>query len=242
MKDEITWGEYLHLRPKDLKKPEYRHVLLLLFWPIETAAFALLGRLPWTYHPVSCELDIRLPLLEGFVIPYVMWFLCIAFIVLYTLRHDIPVFRCFIRYMIVNVAIAFVFYMIYPTYFPGRPIQHLGWPAPVQTYYQAMPRQNALTWLLSFIYHVDPPTNSFPSEHVAVSMGMAVTALHAKNLRRPAFSVPFVTLQVLIWISIALTKQHSVLDAVSAFPLSVVSYLIGFRLWDRWFGKRRCSL
>ena len=35
MRKEIPVKEYLSLRPADLKKPEYRHVWLLLFWVIE---------------------------------------------------------------------------------------------------------------------------------------------------------------------------------------------------------------
>lgn len=227
MKNEISWSEYLRLRPGDLKKPAYRHVLLLLYWPIELAFFAACGRLPWTYHPVFCALDGQLPFLEFFVIPYVLWFLCGAFIVLYTLRYDIPVFCRFMQYMIITILVAGAVFLLYPNCFPGRPVA-VEWPASVSEYYRAMPRKNAFTWLLSFIYFVDPPRNVFPSEHVVVALGMAFAALDSKRLRRPAFSVPFVSLQLLICVCVVFVKQHSVLDVIGALPVTALGYFTCF--------------
>lgn len=228
MKEEISWREYGRLRPGDLKKPEYRHVLLLLYWPLELAFFTLCGRLPWTYHPISAPLDGQLPFLEAFVIPYVLWFLCVVFIVLYTLRYDIPVFRRFMGYMIVTILVAGAIFLLYPNYFPGRPTA-VTWPASVADYYEAMPRKNLFTWTLSVIYSIDPPRNAFPSEHVVVALGMAFAALQARGLRRPAFAVPFVILQLLVCVAVVLVKQHSVLDVLGALPIAALGYFTSFR-------------
>ena len=103
MREEISWREYFSLRPPDLKKPEYKHLWLLLYWPLELAFFTAAGRLPRSYHPVACALDASIPLLEGFVVPYLLWFLCGLFLLLYTLRRNIPVFRRFMDFMIVTI-------------------------------------------------------------------------------------------------------------------------------------------
>ena len=235
MREEITWQEYRGLlhRLGDVKKPEYRRVLLLLYWPIELAFFTISGRLPWTYHVVHSPLDDAVPFLEGFVIPYELWFLCGVFIVLYTLRYDIPIFRRFMWYMIVTILIAGTVFLVWTNYFSGRPVQELGWPRSIGDYYDAMPRKNVFTWMLSYIYHTDPPRNAFPSEHVVVALGMAAAALHSKKLRRPAFSVPFVALQLVICASVTYTKPHSVLDILGALPVSLIGYLSCFIPWKR---------
>lgn len=239
MREEITWREYLRLRPGDLKKPEYRHLLLLLYWPLELGFFTLSGRLPWTYHVIYCALDDKIPFLEGFVIPYELWFLCGIFIVLFTLRYDIPSFRRFMWYMIVTIVIAGAVFLIYPNYFPGRPVNALGWPRSVGDYYEAMPRQNPFTWMLSYIYHTDPPRNAFPSEHVVVALGMAAAALHSKKLRRPAFSVPFVTLQLVICASVVFTKQHSFLDILGGLVVSLIGYLTAYIPWKKLWSRNK---
>lgn len=232
MRDSIPFCEYV--RPlRELWAPEYRHVFLLLYWPLEVAFFALAGRLNRVYHPIICALDAQIPFLEGFFIPYVLWFACLVFLQLYTIRYDIPSFRRFMYFMIVNILLAGAVFLLYPTRFPGRPVEALGWPATVAEYYRAMPRQNILTWIASFIFFTDPPANCFPSEHVAVALGMAATVLSSPKLRRPAFSVPFVALQLLICLSVVYTKQHSVLDVVGAIPVFAVSCVCAFVPWKK---------
>ena len=231
MREEISWKEYLSLRPSDFKKEDYRHLWLLLFWPIELAFFTLAGRLPRVYHPIYSALDDLIPFSEIWVIPYVLWFLCIAFTLLFSLRHDIPMFRRFMRYMIVTILLSGAVFVLYPNFFPGRPVQALGWPNSVMTYFEAMPRRNLFTFALSFIYFTDPPRNAFPSEHVVVALGMAMAALDDRRLRRPAFALPFVALQLLICLSVTFTKQHSALDVLGALPVSLIGWLTSYAPW-----------
>ena len=94
MRKEIPVKEYLSLRPADLKKPEYRHVWLLLFWAIEVPLFFLTEKLPLTRHVIYCALDDRIPFCEALILPYVLWFGCCVFVTVYTLLRDVPVFVC----------------------------------------------------------------------------------------------------------------------------------------------------
>ena len=231
MPNEISWKEYCSLRPADWKKKEYRHLWLLLYWPLELGFFMLAGRLPRIYHPIFSPLDELIPFSEVWVIPYTLWFLCGLFTVVYTLTRDIRVFRRFMDYMIVTIMLSGAVYLIYPNYFPGRPVEALGWPGTVAAYFEAMPRKNLFTFALSFIYFTDPPRNAFPSEHVVVALGMAMAALDSQKLRRPAFSVPFAALQLLICLSITFTKQHSALDILGALPVSFLGWLLAFSPW-----------
>jgi membrane-associated phospholipid phosphatase len=226
MRNEISWKEYCSLRPIDLKKKEYRHLWLLLYWPVELAFFTACGRLPWTYHPISCALDWQIPFLEVFIVPYVLWFVCGAFISLYTLRWSISLFRRFMDYMILTILIAGLVFLVYPNYFPGRPVT--DWPVSQAEAFRAMPRQNVFSWIVSITYATDPPRNALPSEHVVVAFGMACVVLQDKRLGRPAFAVPFVVLQLLVCVSVVFVKQHSALDVLAALPLCLLGYLCCF--------------
>lgn len=238
MRNEIPWKEYRSLRPADLKKPEYRHLWLLLYWPLELFFFTMVGRLPWRYHPVYTPLDNWIPFSEIWVVPYSLWFLCAAFTVFYTVSRDIRVFRRFTDYMIVTILLAGAVFLIWPSFFPGRPVQALGWPGTLDAYYDAMPRKNLFTLALSLIYLVDPPRNAFPSEHVVVALGMVFAVLDSEKLRRPVFSVPFAALQLLICLSITFTKQHSALDILGALPVCLIGWILAFSPWIR---RRRAA-
>lgn len=227
MENKRCGSERRSFRLSDLKKPEYRHLWLLLYWPLELAFFTAAGRLPRSYHPVFCAADEAVPLLEGFVVPYLLWFLCGLFIVIYTLSRNVPVFRRFMGFMIVTILLSGAVFLLYPSCFPGRPVP--VWPVSVEECYRAMPRQNLFTWLLSVVYFTDPPRNVFPSMHVAVSFGMFCAVLWDERLRRPAFSVPFGALQLLICASVVFTRQHSLLDVLGALPVMLLGYLTCFR-------------
>ena len=215
MREEIPLKEYLSLRPADLKKPEYRHLWLLLYWIIEIPLFFLTEKLPLERHAIYCALDDQIPFCEALIVPYVLWFACCVFITLYTLFRDIPSFRRFIWYMIGTALVCFSFFLFYPSVFPGQP--------------DPIPQRNLFTWIVSLVYGSDEPTNVFPSEHVVAAMGMVFTVLHSKKLRKPAFSVPFIALQLLVCVSVVCVKQHSVLDVLGAMPVCFAGWLAFFR-------------
>ena len=227
MKEEISWREYSQLRGSDLKKPEYRHIWLLLYWVIEIPLFFFVERLPLERHVVFCALDDLIPFCEVLIVPYVLWFACCIFMTLYTLFRDVPVFRRFMWYLIVTALVSFVFYLFYPSVFPAQP--------------DPLPRRNVFTWIVSVVYGSDNPTNAFPSEHVIVALGMLFTTLHSKKLRRPAFSIPFSALQLLICASVVFVKQHSILDVLGALPLSLLGYFCCFSPRTGFFRKQAAT-
>ena len=157
----------------------------------------------------------RIPFCAAFVIPYLSWFLCIFAVSLGLLRHDVRVFRRFMLYMIFTYTLAGLVFLIYPTCFPGRP--------------DPVPGSGALSRLVRLVYRLDPPHNVAPSEHVIVAAGMTAAVFQADRLRRPAFSVPFAALQLLICMSIVFVKQHSALDILGALPVILAGWLLCFR-------------
>ena len=213
MREEISWKEYRSLRLSDWKKKEYRHLWLLLYWPVEIALFFFLERLPLDRHVMHCALDDLIPFCEIWILPYVLWFVCVAFITLFTLFRDVGVFRRYMDYMILTALVAFTVFLLFPSAFAQPDLPS---------------RRSVLLWIAGVVYGADEPTNVFPSEHVVVSLGMVFAVLQSPKLRRPAFAVPFLTLQLLICISVVFVKQHSALDILGALPLVLLGYLCCF--------------
>ena len=61
------------------KLNQYKHVLLLLYFPLYLAAFRYLENItPEHLHIISSPLDQYIPFLPVFIIPYLFWFVYIA--------------------------------------------------------------------------------------------------------------------------------------------------------------------
>ncbi len=84
--------DYRQFRLSRLNTPQFRHLKLLLFWPIFSLVFCYLENYRPTvyYAPMRCALDHWIPFCKWFVIPYAFWFLFVGGMLLYTLFYNIP--------------------------------------------------------------------------------------------------------------------------------------------------------
>ena len=186
----------------------------LLFWPVFGLRYLLIETCHPTgfYHPVHCPLDDRIPFLEGFLIPYFLWYFGMIGIhfCLY-LRQD-PAFRQYSRYLMVSMGISTAMFLLYPTCQNLRP--------------QMFPRDNILTNLVQLLYRLDTNTNVCPSEHVIGSVGFFMATLYCVNFRH---CLPGIALLALLTaIATVFLKQHSVLDVLAAIPVCGVGWYFGF--------------
>ena len=108
METKITPISYRHLRLKDLNRPEYSHLKLLLYWPVFGLLFFYAERLQpmRDYHVVHCALDDLIPFNELFLIPYLFWFVFLLGMHLYTLRYDVETFRKMMHFIILTYSAA----------------------------------------------------------------------------------------------------------------------------------------
>ncbi len=205
--------DYRRLRPNNLTSPEFRHLLLLLHWPVFGAIFYAAERLvPRTFHPVWCPLDDLIPFCELFMVPYLFWFVFLIGMHVYLGLTDIPAFRQFMQFIIFGYGITLAVYLIYPTCQELRPSQ--------------FPRDNLLTRMVADFYEFDTNTNVCPSLHCVGSMAVVFASWHTEGLRGGLWR-PVITLTgLLISFSTVFVKQHSIIDVFCALALCAAGYAL----------------
>ena len=207
--------DYRRLRPHNILSPEFRHVLLLLYWLAYLLSFIFIERLtPAAYHhPVWCKLDDMIPFCEWFIFPYMSWHVSLLWMSLYTLAYDIPAFKRFMWNLILTTVIAVATYIIWPNEQQLRPdLSTLG-------------RSNILTWATGIIYTVDTNTNVCPSLHCIGGFAILFAALDMPQFRKKGWVVFFVIFALMICASTVFMKQHSIVDFFAAIPVIIIGWL-----------------
>lgn len=215
--------DYRALRPGDLNTRPFRHVLLLLYWPLYGAAFALLerGGVLSGFHQVSCVIDHWIPFCEYFFIPYLFWFVYLIGTLAYTFFYDVPAFRRMMGFVILTYTATLAIYVLWPSCQELRP--------------ETFSRDNLLTRFAQWFYRFDTNTNVCPSLHVTGSMAALYGLWNSRHFRSRSWRWCFTALTVLICLSTVFVKQHSVLDVAAALPLCAVGWLLTDR-WERRHG------
>ena len=208
--------DYRRLRPGNLCSKEFRHLWLLLYWPLYGLLFYYVElAYPVDYYfPVYSPLDDLIPFNELFVIPYTIWFAYLAGMVVYSLFYDVDTFKRYMWFIMITYTVTIVIYLIFPTCQNLRP--------------EAFARDNALTRFMAGYYATDTNTNVCPSIHVLGSLAVTFAAWHCYRLQRPVWKWSFGIMGVLIAISTVFVKQHSIIDVFAALPLCLFAWWLCF--------------
>lgn len=209
--------DYRRLRLHNLNTPEFSHLLLLLGWVGYFILYFLTENLipAENCHVIHCALDDVIPFNEFFVLFYVGWYALIVISLGYFLLYSVQSFRNLQTYIIITQILAMTVYILYPSRQDLRP--------------DVFPRENILTGLMGLIYSFDTSTGVFPSLHVAYSMGIASTWLREKSAS-PLAKTIITVFSLMVCISVAFVKQHSVLDIFAAIPVCLVAeWFVFFR-------------
>ncbi len=213
--------DYRQLRPSRLNEQRFEHLWLLGGWLVYLALYFVTENLiPVSRcHVIHCALDDRIPFMEGFLVFYCYWYVLLVGSLAYFLLYDLRSFRRLQIYIMITQAVAMLAYILYPSIQLGRP--------------EAFERDNLLTRLAAFIYAFDTPTGVCPSLHVAYSMGIASVWCRARD-GNGAWKALMVLSAVVISISTAFVKQHSVVDIFAAIPVGLLAEI-------QVFGKTRLN-
>lgn len=215
MKNRYTLHDYLSVNRSNLR--EYRHVLLLLFWPTFGILFGLLERVyqPGYYYPVYSPLDDYIPFNELFVIPYVFWFVFLIGMHAYLFFEDVDTFRKMMKYIMITYGVTLVIYLLFPTCQLLRPTEFA--------------RDNLLTRFMAGFYVFDTNTNVCPSLHVVGSLAVVFASRNTPRFRTPGWQSFFIITGILICASTVFLKQHSIIDVFAALPLCFMAYYLSYK-------------
>lgn len=208
--------DYRQFRLSKLNDPQFSHLKLLLGWVGYFALYFLTENLipRENCYVIHAPLDDLIPFCELFIIPYVFWYALIVISLLYFLLYNVDSFKKLQTYIIITQVAAMAIYILFPNRQDLRPAE--------------FPRENIFTEIISWLYAFDTSTNVCPSLHVAYSLGIASVWVKEKGVSRwwKAFVVVAV---ILICLSTAFIKQHSIVDAFAALPICAAAELILYR-------------
>lgn len=201
-----------------------KYALILLYWPIHFTWYELLRII----HPddnsvliIESALDHKIPFCEWFVIPYYIWYFCIAAVTFY------PLFKCkreFLRSSALIIG-CMLLPMIFCTVCPnGIDI------ASMRPDFDALGRDNFAIRLVQLIYKADTPArNVMPSMHVSVSWAMLFAVLQSKiMLKKPIYRILAGILCISISLATVFIKQHSILDVFAGVGTALLVFVIVF--------------
>lgn len=209
--------DFRRFRFSKLNTDEFRHLKLLIFWPIFGLFLTFVERFynVGHYYSMHCPLDDMIPFCEWFLIPYLLWFVYLIGTIVYTFFFDVAAFKRMMYFIIITYSITMLIYLVFPTCQDLRPTQFA--------------RDNVLTRFVAWFYNFDTNTNVCPSIHVLGSVAAMLGLCDCRRLQNPKLKLLFILLCVLICISTVFMKQHSVLDVLAALPLCVIAYPICYK-------------
>lgn len=202
--------DYRQFRFSKLKDPAFSHLLLLLGWVGYFVLYFLTENLipPEKCTPIHSPLDDLIPFCEWFLIPYVFWYVLIVISLGYFLLYNVDSFKRLQTFIIITQIIAMAAYILFPTRQDLRPTEFA--------------RDNLLTQVAGALYAFDTNTGVCPSLHVAYSLGIASVWVKEKGVS-PWWKTFVVIAVILICLSTAFVKQHSVVDIAAALPVGLLA-------------------
>ena len=207
-------NRYRDFHFKRLKDSDFSHVWLLLYWPIYGILFIFVERFysVTEYHITHFVLDDMIPFNEIFLVPYLLWFIYIAGMLILTFFFDIEGFKRMMKFIILTYTVAIAVYIIYPTCQNLRPT--------------VFTHDNIMVSLVKKLYLIDTNTNVCPSIHVFGALAAMFTSWNSKALPNKLWRGLSTGISFLICLSTVFIKQHSILDVLAALPLSLFAYYL----------------
>ena len=207
----------------------YKHAWVLLYAFLYLPWFFWLeSRANLPYHVIHVWLDDKIPFVEYFIVPYLLWFVYVAAVFLYLFfKGTKQEFYRYCAFLFTGMTLFLVISTLYPNGHLLRPTE--------------FPRHNIFTFAVQILYQADTPTNIFPSIHVFNSIA-AHRALvnnprlgHNRLIRGGSF-----VLMVSIILATMFLKQHSALDVMAGIVLGTLMDQIVYRM-EFSFSRERIS-
>ena len=203
---------YKNLNFKTLFSKEYRHLLMLLFWPVMFLVFCLEERLlPLKFNEVWSPLDDVIPFCEYFIIPYYLWYVFIISMLVILAFKNVPEFKRYMLFIMLGYGATLVFYLIYPTQQNLRP--------------ESFANDNVFTQMVADLYRTDTNTNVCPSLHVIGQMAAFFAAWRNPLGNKYIWRGFWLASTLAVCMSTVMLKQHSIIDVYVGLGVSAVLYI-----------------
>ena len=197
---------------------KYKHSLVLLYGLIYMPWFLWLeSRANLPYHVIHISLDDKLPFIEYFIIPYLLWFLYVATVFIYLFfQKNKKEFYQYCIFLFTGMTLFLIISTVYPNGHLLRP--------------SSFERHNVFTFAVQILYQADTATNIFPSLHVFNSIAAHRAVANNANLRgNLLIRGSSFLLMVSIILATMFLKQHSVLDVISGIMLGMLMDQLVYR-------------
>lgn len=207
---------------------KYRHAWTALYALIYLPWFAYLEQHVTTdFHIIYTPLDDKIPFIEFFIIPYILWFAFIAVAIVYFFFKDVSGYYRLVAFLFTGMTIFLIISTIYPNGQQLRP--------------ETFVRDNIFVDMVKLIYQADTPTNIFPSIHVYNTIGVCIAIRKSEELRAYKWvQYGSLILGISIILSTMFLKQHSVIDSVGAIVMAIIMYVLVYVI--EWKPKKEPNL
>ncbi len=197
---------------------DYRHGIPLIIYGIIylTWFFYLEKTVTKQYTVIHMAIDDYIPFCEVFIIPYLLWFVYVAAVVVFFFFKDKTDYYRTCTFLFTGMTVFLIISTLWPNGHHLRP--------------GTMPRDNIFTHMVASLYQTDTPTNLWPSIHVYNALGAHFAIAKSKYFEnKKGIKTASFVLAASIILATMFLKQHSVFDVLTAFVLSVIMYIVVYR-------------
>lgn len=201
---------------------KYKHSLILLYFFIYIPWFSYLEKtITRRYNVIHMAIDDHIPLIEVFIIPYLLWFFYIAAAIVFFFLTNVADYYKLCFFLFTGMTVFLIISTLYPNGHNLRPLIY--------------DNHNIFTTAVKWLHSHDTPTNLFPSIHVYNSIGVHIAVSHSEKLKHHKW-IRFgsFTLMMSIILSTVFLKQHSVFDVITGILLAVLVYSLVYAIdWQK---------
>lgn len=200
---------------------KYKHAVpMLLYMAVYLIWFAWLEKTNVkNYRIIHVAPDDYIPFCEIFVIPYLLWFVYVAAVVIFLFFKNEQDYSKVCTFLCAGMTVFLVISTLWPN---GHDLR-----------LTEMPRDNCFTYLVSLLWKADTPTNLWPSIHVFNSMGAHFAVMRSQEIASmkhgKLIRIASGILAVSIILSTMLIKQHSVFDVSTGILMGTILYAVVYR-------------
>jgi len=197
-------------------------LLWILAIPILNVFYMILNHGDAKTSSLMTDLDIQIPFVSGFIIPYLLWYpLILASLIIFCMKNRKVYYQTLIA-LCVGLIVSYIIYYFFQTTV-ARP---------------TIPKDGILNSLVSFVYLTDQPYNCFPSIHVLTSYLVIKGVVDCTNLSK-VLRLMIVISSGMVIVSTLFVKQHVLLDVTGGIILAqFLYYIVGKCMYSLYLLRR----